>query len=158
VAATGQELRDAMRRAAAPVAVVTIDAGDLKYALTLGSLVSLSLEPALVGISVGHASQSHTPLRDAGRFAVSLLAGDQEALAQHFARSVPPIALWEGIGLHESRLPEPLIEGAVAWLECRVAAEHEAGDHTVFVGEVLSVELGRSAPALVYIGGEYHPA
>ena len=147
-----------MRRTAAPVAVVTVDAGDLKYALTVGSLVSLSLDPPLVGVSIGHASQSHTPLRDAGRFAASLLAGDQAALAQHFARSVPPIALWEGIAVRESPLPEPLLEGAVAWLECRVVAEHEAGDHTVFVGEVLSVELGRSAPALVYIGGEYRAA
>jgi len=144
-----------MRRAAAPVAVVTVDAGDLKYALTVGSLLSLSLEPALVGVSIGHASQSHTPFRDAGRFAASLLAGDQEALAQHFARSVPPIALWEGIALHESAVPEPLLDGAVAWLECRVVAEHEAGDHTIFVGEVVSIELGRSAPALVYVGGEY---
>src|SRR5919108_5837417 len=81
VAVAGDELRDAMRRAAAPVAVVTVDAGDLKYALTVGSLVSLSLEPALVGVSIGHASQSHTPLRDAGRFVASLLAGDQAALA-----------------------------------------------------------------------------
>jgi flavin reductase (DIM6/NTAB) family NADH-FMN oxidoreductase RutF len=147
-----------MRRAAAPVAVVTVDAGDLKYALTVGSLVSLSLEPALVGVSIGHASQSHTPLRDAGRFAVSLLAGDQAAVAQHFARSVPPIALWDRIELHPSELLEPLIAGALAWLECRVVAEHEAGDHTIFVGEVLSVELGRNAPALVYVGGEYDSA
>ena len=155
---TGDELRQAMRRAAAPVAVVTVDSGELRYALTVGSLQSLSLEPALVGISIGHASQSHTPLREAGRFVASLLAGDQAALAQHFARSVPPIALWEGIELRESDLPEPLLAGAVAWLECRVTAEHETGDHTVFVGEVLSVELGRAAPALVYVGGEYRAA
>jgi flavin reductase (DIM6/NTAB) family NADH-FMN oxidoreductase RutF len=155
VAVTGDELREAMRRAAAPVAVVTVDAGDLKYALTVGSLQSLSLEPALVGVSIGHASQSHSPLKEAGRFAASLLGGDQAALAQHFARSVPPIALWEGIELHESDVPEPLLAGAVGWLECRVAGEHEAGDHTIFVGEVLSVELGRNAPALVYLGGEY---
>jgi flavin reductase (DIM6/NTAB) family NADH-FMN oxidoreductase RutF len=155
VPVTGEELRQTMRRAAAPVAVVTVDAGNLKYALTVGSLLSLSLEPALVGVSIGHASQSHTPLRDAGRFAASLLAGDQAALAQHFARSVPPIALWEGIALRESTLPEPLLDGAVAWLECRVVGEHEAGDHTIFVAEVLSVELGRDGPALVYVGGEY---
>jgi len=158
VPVTGEELRQAMRRAAAPVAVVTVDAGGLKYALTVGSLVSLSLEPALVGVSIGHASQSHTPLREAGRFAASLLAGDQAGLAQHFARSVPPIALWEGIALRESSLPEPLVDGAVAWLECGVVGEHEAGDHTVFVAEVLSLELGRHAPALVYVGGEYRAA
>ena len=144
-----------MRRFPAPVAVVTVDAGELKYALTVGSLVSLSLEPPLVGVSIGHASQSHTPLRDAGRFAASLLAGDQAALAQHFARSVPPIALWEGVAVRESALTEPLLEGALAWLECRVVSEHEAGDHTVFVAEVLSIELGHDAPGLVYMGGEY---
>jgi flavin reductase (DIM6/NTAB) family NADH-FMN oxidoreductase RutF len=147
-----------MRRFPAPVAVVTVDAGDLKYALTVGSLVSLSLEPALVGVSIGHASQSHTPLHDAGRFAASLLAGDQDALAQHFARSVPPIALWEGVALRESELAEPLLAGALAWLECDVVSEHEAGDHTIFVAEVLSLELGREAPALVYVGGEYRSA
>jgi flavin reductase (DIM6/NTAB) family NADH-FMN oxidoreductase RutF len=158
VPVTGEELRQAMRRAAAPVAVVTVSAGDLKYALTIGSLVSLSLESALVGVSIGHASQSHTPLREAGRFAASLLAGEQQALAQHFARSVPPIALWEGIALRESALPEPLLAGAVAWLECDVVAEHEAGDHTIFVAEVLSVELGRDVPGLVYVRGEYQAA
>ena len=147
-----------MRRFPAPVAVVTVDAGDLKYALTVGSLVSLSLEPALVGVSIGHASQSHTPLRDAGRFAASLLAGDQAGLAQHFARSVPPIALWEGVALRESELAEPLLAGALAWLECDVVSEHEAGDHTIFVAEVLSLELGRDAPALVYVAGEYRSA
>ena len=147
-----------MRRFPAPVAVVTVDAGELKYALTVGSLVSLSLDPPLVGISIGHASQSHTPLRDAGRFAASLLAGDQAALAQHFARSVPPIALWEGVALRESALTEPLLADALAWLECRVVGEHEAGDHTVFVAEVLSIELGRDDPGLVYVGGEYRAA
>jgi flavin reductase (DIM6/NTAB) family NADH-FMN oxidoreductase RutF len=155
VTVAGEQLREAMRRAAAPVAVVTVDAVDLRYALTVGSLLSLSLEPALVGVSIGHASQSHSPMREAGRFAASLLAGDQASLAQHFARSVPPIALWEGIELHESEVPEPLLEGAVAWLECGVVEEYEAGDHTIFVGQVLSVELGRPAPALVYVGGEY---
>lgn len=145
-----------MRRFPAPVAVLTVDAGEEKYALTVGSLVSVSLEPPLVGVSIGHASSSHVPLRAAGRFAASLLAGDQEAVAQHFARSgVPPVALWEGVELRDSPLPEPLIADATAWLECRVVGEHEAGDHTVFVAEVVSVELGRAAPGLVYLGGEY---
>jgi flavin reductase (DIM6/NTAB) family NADH-FMN oxidoreductase RutF len=146
-----------MRRAAAPVAVVTVDTGDLKYALTVGSLLSLSLEPALVGISIGHASQSHTPLREAGRFAASLLAGDQAPLAQHFARSVPPIAQWEGVAVRASERG-PLIEGAVSWLECSLHSEHGAGDHTFFVGAVERIELGRDAPGLVYRDGRYASA
>ncbi len=144
-----------MRRFPAGVAVVTVVSEGRALGLTVGSLVSLSLEPPLVGISIGTGSILHTPLREEGRFAVSLLAGDQEGVAQHFARNAPPIALWEGVSTRASDLPEPLVDGALAWLECRVAGEHPAGDHTAFVGEVLSVELGRGGPALVYAGGGY---
>jgi flavin reductase (DIM6/NTAB) family NADH-FMN oxidoreductase RutF len=52
----------------------------------------------------------------------------------------------------------PLLEGALGWLECRTSSEHEAGDHTIFVGEVESIELGSRREGLVYRGGEYHPA
>ncbi|MGH3132104.1 MAG: flavin reductase family protein [Gaiellaceae bacterium] len=155
---SGDELRHAMRRFAAGTVVVTVAADGLPLGLTVGSLVSLSLEPPLVGISIGHQSSVHEPLRQAGRFVVNVLAGDQAHLAQHFARSVPPIALWTGIGTRPGEYPEPLLEGALAWLECRTWAEYEAGDHTIFVGEVLSTELGRTGPALVYVGGGYRSA
>jgi flavin reductase (DIM6/NTAB) family NADH-FMN oxidoreductase RutF len=155
---SGDELRAAMRRFAAGIAVVTIDVDGRRQGLTVGSLVSLSLEPALVGISIGHQSSLHEPLREAGRFVVNLLAGDQDWLAQHFARSVPPLVQWDGIPTRDAPFDEPLLADALAWLECRTWAEYEAGDHTIFVGEVLSLELGRSAPALVYIGGGYRHA
>jgi flavin reductase (DIM6/NTAB) family NADH-FMN oxidoreductase RutF len=152
----GDELRSAMRRFAAGIAVVTFVADEQRNGLTVGSLVSLSLEPPLLGISIGLNSARHEPLRDSGRFAVSILAGDQEAVAQHFARSgIPPVALWRGIALRESEHPEPLIDGAVAWLGCATRAEHWAGDHTIFVGEVEWIELGRDAPALVYYRSDY---
>jgi flavin reductase (DIM6/NTAB) family NADH-FMN oxidoreductase RutF len=145
-----------MRRFATGIAVVTFVADEQRKGLTVGSLVSLSLEPPLLGISIGLDSARHEPLRDAGRFAVSILAGDQEAVAQHFARSgIPPVALWRGIPLRDSEHPEPLIDGAVAWLGCATRAEHWAGDHTIFVGEVEWIELGRDAPALVYYHGGY---
>ena len=148
-----------MRRFASGVAVATTVVDGDRFGITVGSLVSLSLDPPLVGISVGHNSSFHEPLRQAGRFALSLLAGDQEGLAQHFGRSgVPPLALWSGMRLRESALQEPLLDDALAWLECRTRAECEAGDHTIFVGDVLRVELGREAPALVYVGSEYRPA
>jgi flavin reductase (DIM6/NTAB) family NADH-FMN oxidoreductase RutF len=152
----GDELRSAMRRFSAGIAVVTFIADGQRNGITVGSLVSLSLEPPLLGISIGLDSVRHEPLRDAGRFAVSILAGDQEAVAQHFARSgIPPVALWSGIRLRESEHAEPLIRGAVAWLGCVTRAEHWAGDHTIFVGEVEWFELGVEAPALVYHGGVY---
>jgi 3-hydroxy-9,10-secoandrosta-1,3,5(10)-triene-9,17-dione monooxygenase reductase component len=145
-----------MRRFAAGIAVVTFVADEQRNGLTVGSLVSLSLEPPLLGISIGLDSARREPLREAGRFAVSILAADQAAVAQHFARSgIPPVALWRGISLQESEHSEPLIEGAVAWVGCVTRAEHWAGDHTIFVGEVEWIELGADAPALVYFRGEY---
>ena len=155
---SGDELRQAMRRLPAGVAVLTVDAEGQKLGLTVASLVSLSLEPALVGVSIGHHSILHEPLRQAGRSVVNVLAGDQAAIAQHFARNAPPIALWTGIELRPTHLSEPLLEGALAWLECRTRSEHEAGDHTIFVAEVASIELGRVGPGLVYVGGSYRPA
>jgi 3-hydroxy-9,10-secoandrosta-1,3,5(10)-triene-9,17-dione monooxygenase reductase component len=153
--ASADELRAAMRRFPAGIAVVTLVADDRPTGLTVGSLVSLSLEPPLVGVSIGHHSQLHEPLRRAGRFVVNILAGDQAHVAQHFARNVPPIALWSGIVTRPSELAEPLLDGALAWLECGIRSHHEAGDHTFFVADLLSVECNRPGPGLAYQGGEY---
>lgn len=97
----------------------------------------------------------HELLREAGGFALSLLAGDQEAVAQHFARGVPPFAHWHGIATREAAAGAPLIDGALGWLECRLEDEHDAGDHTLFVGQVLAAERGRAAAPLVYLGQRY---
>jgi 3-hydroxy-9,10-secoandrosta-1,3,5(10)-triene-9,17-dione monooxygenase reductase component len=155
---TGDELRELMRRFPAPVAVVTTAVDDERYGLTVGSLVSLSLQPPLVGISIGRESSSHEPIRRAGRFAASLLSGEQESVAQHFARSgIPPVALWIGVEVRAGDCG-PLVEGALAWLECRTWAEYPAGDHTLFLGEVVAGELGAGDSGLVYRQGGYHAA
>jgi 3-hydroxy-9,10-secoandrosta-1,3,5(10)-triene-9,17-dione monooxygenase reductase component len=152
---TGDELRELMRRFPAPVAVVTTTVEDERYGLTVASLVSLSLEPPLVGISIGRESSSHEPIRRAGRFAVSLLSGEQDSVAQHFARSgIPPVALWAGVDVQDGEFG-PRVEGALAWLHCRTWAEYDAGDHTIFVGEVLDGELGRAGSGLVYRHSRY---
>jgi len=144
-----------MRDVPAPVAVVTVDAGGQRIGLTVTSFVSLSLEPPLVGIAVARHAALHELMREAGAFAVSILGGGQEQLAQHFARGVPPIGLWNGIDTREGALGAPLLEGALGWIECRVATEHPAGDHTFFVGEVASVERGPGREALVHLRQSY---
>jgi flavin reductase (DIM6/NTAB) family NADH-FMN oxidoreductase RutF len=158
VPVSGDELRTAMRHFPAGVAVVTLATPEARVGVTVGSLVSLSLEPPLVGVSIGVHTSPHLLLREAGRFVVNVLAGDQDGLARHFAASVPPIAMWEGVAIRASSLAEPLLDGALAWLECRIVAEHPAGDHALFVGEVLSAELGRRAAGLAYVDGGYRSA
>ena len=152
----GEELRRLMRRFPTGVAVVTVDADGEALGLTVGSLLSLSLEPALVGVAISRQAALHELLRTAGAFAASLLAEGQEALASHFARGVPPIALWSGVSTRPgAETGARLLDGALGWIECRTAAEHAVGDHTLFVGEVLAVEHGAPARPLVYVDQAY---
>jgi flavin reductase (DIM6/NTAB) family NADH-FMN oxidoreductase RutF len=150
----GEELRAVMGRFPSGVAVVTVELDGQRVGLTVASLVSLSLDPPLVGVAVRRDAALHELLREAGEFAVSMLAVGQEALAQHFARGVPPIALWERIALRGADGP-PQLDGAVAWLRCRTVAEYETGDHTFFVGEVLAAERGPAERPLVFHGQSY---
>ena len=145
-----------LRRQPVGVVVVTVDLEGEQLGLTVASFVSLALEPPLVGISIGRQAAFHELLREAGGFAVSLLAGDQLELAQHFARGVPPIAMWHGLAVRESDRG-PLLDGAVGWLECGLGGELPAGDHTFFLGRVERVEPGTDKPPLLRLGGDYRP-
>jgi flavin reductase (DIM6/NTAB) family NADH-FMN oxidoreductase RutF len=150
----GDDLRRLMRRVPAGVAVVTVDVEGERLGLTVATLVSLSLDPPLVGVSIARQAALHELLRQAERFGISLLGSGQEPLAAHFARGVPPIALWHGIPLRDGDGP-PLLEDAVGWIVCVARDEVGAGDHTLFVGEVESVEAGTAGEALAYVGGKY---
>ena len=152
--ASGEELKAVLRRYPFGVAVVTVDLDGERLGLTVGSLTSLALAPPLVGVSIAQQAALHELLRAAGGFAASLLAADQVAVAQHFARGVPPIAMWQGIAARDGERA-PLLEGALGWLECVLAAEHAVGDHTFFVGSVERAEQGREAPPLLRLDGEF---
>ena len=146
-------LRAVLRRHPSGVAVVTVDAEGQRVGLTVATLTSLSLEPPLVGVAVARQAALHELLREAGSFAVSLLAADQGSLAEHFARGVPPIGMWKGVAMRDGELGAPLLDGALGWLECRLAGEVPAGTHTFFLGEVVHAETGADAPPLVRVAG-----
>jgi flavin reductase len=149
----GAEQRALFRRWPAGVSVVVTQVDDRRAGLTVSSLISLSLEPPLVGISIALDASLHELLRNSGEWTASVLAGDQEHLAQHFARSVPPIVLWNGIEVRED---DPrLLVGAAGWLTARTVQEIRTGDHTFFVGEVVSIEEGTAATSLTYVHREY---
>ncbi|MGH3133556.1 MAG: flavin reductase family protein [Gaiellaceae bacterium] len=153
-----EDVRALLSRYPTGVAVVTVDAGGQRLGLTVGSLVSLSLEPPLVGFALSREAAMHELLREAGGCAISLLAAGQEWLAQHFARGVPPIAMWHGVATEEAATGAPLLVGALGWLECSLRDELvPVGTHTFFVCEVRRVELGMEAPGLVRVRGEYRP-
>ncbi|HEU6444200.1 MAG TPA: flavin reductase family protein [Gaiellaceae bacterium] len=148
------DLRRVMRRFPAGVSVVTVDVEGERLGLTVGTLVALSLDPPLVGFAIKREAALHELLRRAGAFGVSLLAAGQEGPAQHFARGVPPIGLWQGVDVLDEPGP-PLLAGAVGWLRGRVLAEHPAGTHTFFVGEVDRADPGPSDRPLAYVNQAY---
>ena len=155
--ASGEELKRVLRRHPVGVSVVSVDLEGERLGLTVASLVSLALEPPLVGISIARSAALHELLRGAGGFAVSLLGAGQRSLAQHFARGVPPIALWTGVETAEGPRG-PLLAGSLGWLECALEAEHEAGDHTLFVGLVERAEEGVAGAPLFRLDGGYQGA
>lgn len=148
-------LLEVLRRQPSGVSIVTVDAAGQRVGLTVATLVSLSLEPPLVGVAIARQAALHELLREARIFGVSLLAAGQEPLAEHFARGVPPIGMWEGIAATRGESGAPLVDGALGWLECRVRDELETGTHTLFVGEVLHAETGVEDPPLLRLGGGF---
>ncbi len=145
-----------MRLFPSGVCVVSANVEGQRVATTIGSLVSLSLEPPLVGISVGRELALHELLKTAGSFGVSILRGDQAEVAAHFARGVPPLVLWDSVAVRDGDTGAPLLDEALAWIECRLCARHDAGDHSIFVGEVVAIEEGEPGPGLVYREHGYH--
>ncbi len=149
----GADQRALFRRWPAGVSVVVAEVEGRRAALTVSSLISLSLEPPLVGISIAQQASLHELIRGADEWAVSILAGGQSHLAQHFARSIPPLVLWNGVDV---RADDPrLLAGAAGWLVARTVAEHVTGDHTFFVGEVQSIEQGAAPDSLTYVHHDY---
>jgi flavin reductase len=149
-------LRRLMRLFPSGVCVVSANVDGQRVATTIGSLVSLSLDPPLVGISVGRDVSLHELLRTAGAFGVSILRGDQAEIAAHFARSVPPLVLWDSVRSRDGETGAPLLAEALAWIECRPWARYDAGDHSIFIGEVVAAEEGEPGAGLVYRERGYH--
>jgi flavin reductase (DIM6/NTAB) family NADH-FMN oxidoreductase RutF len=150
-----EELRGLMRHWPHGVSVLTVDYEGDRMGVTVSSLVSLSLDPPLVGVSIGKEASCYELLRRAGAWSISLLGGDQGELAQRFASGRPPIVHWDGVATREGTIA-PLIDGAVGWLEARTRAEHDAGDHTFLIGDSVAIEHGPAQSALMYRESTYH--
>ena len=138
------------------VAVLTVDARGQRVGLTVATLVSLSFEPPLVGVAIARQAAIHELLREAGACALSVLAADQRELADHFARGVPPIAMWQGVATRDGGGGAPLLEGALGWLQCSVVDEIATGSHTFFVCKVDYAEPGTAGAPLMRLDGVYH--
>jgi flavin reductase (DIM6/NTAB) family NADH-FMN oxidoreductase RutF len=144
--------RDALGRFASGVTVVTVPHAASPAGvrgITANAFMSVSLEPPLVLVSIDKKARAHAPLVEAERYGVSILREDQAPLSNHFA------------GFDDSVTPRftelggiAVLDGALAQLACRIVGRHDAGDHTLFIGQVEALATHEAAP-LLYFRGRY---
>lgn len=151
-----RQLRDALAQFATGVTIVCARAPDHRYVgFTANSFNSLSLSPPLILWSLSHRSTSLAAFEAAERYAVNVLSTGQVDLARRFSR--PHVDRFQNVAFRLGWSDAPLIDGCVAWFECRHAARHRTGDHVLFIGEIVTVERARGR-GLVFQHGEYGTA
>ncbi|GAA2110648.1 flavin reductase family protein [Microlunatus panaciterrae] len=154
-------LKRAMAHFASGVTVVTSRFEQVAHAMTANAFCSVSLDPPLVLVCVAKRARFHPAVLGAGRWAVSILADDQQHLARHFAISGRDLLTqFDRVGHTPAPFSgSPLLTGALAWMDCETQATHDAGDHTIVVGTVLWADEESSLRApLTYYQGTYNDA
>lgn len=134
------------------VCIMTARAGGELLGMTMSSFNSLSLDPPLVLFSIDRKARGLPVWESVAAYAVHVLADNQQALSNRFAR---PGAKWEGIDHREGHGGAPLLHGAAAIFECDAHARHDGGDHILFVGRVRRFTAHPERPPLVFAQGRY---
>lgn len=139
--------------------VTTRDTDGRPTGLTVSAFCSVSLDPPQILVCVDHKSQSYPALRDGAHFAVNFLGDAHEHVSRRFATT--RLDKFDGVPHAVSKHGVPLLEGALAQLECRAVSRHVQGDHTILVGLVEEARNGAGEPLLYYRGkyrrlGETH--
>jgi flavin reductase (DIM6/NTAB) family NADH-FMN oxidoreductase RutF len=149
VAISSSAFRETLAHFASGVTVVTAETPDGPIGFTATGFTSVSLTPPLVLVCIDEEASAHDAVVHAAHFGVSILGLEQSWVALQFARS--GIDRFHGVPLREVRGGRaPLIEGALAHLECRKHARYVEGDHTIVVGEVLAADVHAGRPLLHY--------
>ena len=148
------QFRRTVGRYASGLTVVTGHDGAEPIGFTCQSFYSVSVEPPLVSFSVMKDSTTYPRIRETGRFAVNVLSADQETIANQFARRGTD--KWAGVSWAPSTNGNPVLAGTVAWLDCSIWTEHDAGDHLIVLGKVLELSTDDTRPTpLLYFDGQY---
>lgn len=145
--------RRVMGHFASGVTVVTACNNGVCNGITVSAFCSLSLEPPLALICISRRSSSHDLIREGVAFAVNMLAEDGEGLSRHFASPAPD--KFETVAFHTGKTGAPLLDGALATIECRLVESYPGGDHTIFIGEVLAADSRDQGRPLLYYRGGY---
>ncbi|MFB5285114.1 flavin reductase family protein [Peribacillus sp. Hz7] len=140
--------RDAMGKFATGVTVLLTENEGETHGMTANGFMSVSLDPKLVLISIGHKAKFLEKVSQSKKYTVNILAEDQEHYSRHFAGK-------PGEAVEFETLAElPVLKGAIAQIACEVVSEHVEGDHTLFIGRVVDLRLEDKNP-LLFFSGKY---
>jgi flavin reductase (DIM6/NTAB) family NADH-FMN oxidoreductase RutF len=148
-------MREVLGTFATGVVIVTALGAD-PLGFTCQSFVSQSLDPPLISFSAARTSTTWPQIREVGRFCVNVLAHDQHELSELFAR--PGADRFAEVGWTPSRLGAPVLAGVSAWIDCELAAEYDAGDHTIVLGSVRAMHADPNRYPLIYYRSQYAPS
>ena len=144
--------RHVMGRFATGVTVVTTRAGDEMCGMTANAVMSLSLDPPLIVVSVDKAAHMHGALLESRCFAVNVLKQEHESLSRRFARRGPKD--FSDLSCTVEETGSPILDDALAFADCKVVEVLPGGDHDMFVGELLAAD-SRGGQPLIFYGGNY---
>lgn len=150
------DFKRAAGKFASGVTIVTSRKGNQVYGITVSAFASLSVEPLQVLVSVRNGNPLRDMIMDAGVFAVSVLREEQRDVSRHFAVAgrEPCEEDFLEVRCTFAVTGAPVVEGCLAYFDCRLASAYPGGDHTIFVGDVLAASADEGAP-LLYYNGDY---
>ena len=152
-----RRLRDLLAHFATGVTVVAARNGPLLAGMTANAIASISIDPPVLMASIARKAETHAAIVGSHAFAVSVLAADQRELAECFAQPTTAAKLTRFCDApwHEAETGSPILEGALAYFDCRLTEHHDGGDHVIFLGEIVAAGFREDAEPLLWYASEY---
>ena len=151
-----REFRNVMGRFATGVTVITLKVGNERRGMTANAVASLSLHPPMLLVCIDRSATMHPFFEVAESFAVNILAADPQPMADFFARHSDASATLGGFAYCDGLTASPLMDGALAAVECHVSERYDGGDHTIVIGRVEAIHSERpEVDPLLFFSGKY---
>jgi len=154
---SGQDFRKVLGSFATGVTVVTTRTPGPAYGMTANAFSSVSLDPPLVLVCISAKAEGRSWVEQNDAFAVNILSVEQEEISNFFASPDRPrdSMAFQHIPYTPGPSGSPIFDGVAAYLDCKLHAAHEAGDHLIFIGEVLDLGFNDENEPLLFHGGRY---
>ena len=134
--------------------ITTVEEDGSVHGMTANGIASVSLDPMLAMVCVGHSAKTFPILEASRKFGINILAEDQKSIGEYYAKSDNSGDDKSPAAFKLTRSGTPFLAGSLASMDCSVINAHVEGDHTVFIGQVSEIEVSNGSPLLFY-GGKW---